>query len=165
MLEILRLRIIIDLPCPEKYLYQVFLFLGFCFSSLSFFFICHAFFSSYKVIICVQDHPRSSQSSAGVDLSRSGSYDHAKQLASELPTKSYSSSDGESRYLLSLSLVYIISCFHCNHLYAFPKMAFPNMKALLQIFRILPLYRIQDTSVSDLHGSSGSTKEENQIVS
>ncbi|XP_027344282.1 polyadenylate-binding protein-interacting protein 3-like isoform X2 [Abrus precatorius] len=39
----------------------------------------------------------SSMSSTGVDLSRSGSYDHAKQLASELPAKSYSSSDGESR--------------------------------------------------------------------
>ncbi|KAK7271996.1 hypothetical protein RJT34_28312 [Clitoria ternatea] len=43
------------------------------------------------------DHPQSSQSINSVDLSRSGSYDHAKQLASELPAKSYSSSDGESR--------------------------------------------------------------------
>ncbi|KAK7325091.1 hypothetical protein VNO77_29167 [Canavalia gladiata] len=43
------------------------------------------------------DHPQSSQSSTGVDLSRSGSYDQAKQLASELPAKSYSSLDGESR--------------------------------------------------------------------
>ncbi|TKY48297.1 Polyadenylate-binding protein-interacting protein 3 [Spatholobus suberectus] len=43
------------------------------------------------------DHTQSSQSSTGVDLSRSGSYNHAKQLASELPAKSYSPSDGESR--------------------------------------------------------------------
>ncbi|RDX76156.1 Polyadenylate-binding protein-interacting protein 4 [Mucuna pruriens] len=43
------------------------------------------------------DITQSSQSSTGVDLSRSGSYDHAKQLASELPAKSYSSSEGESR--------------------------------------------------------------------
>ncbi|QHN94863.1 polyadenylate-binding protein-interacting protein 3 isoform X2 [Arachis ipaensis] len=43
------------------------------------------------------DLPQSSQSSTGVDLSRSGSYDHAKQLASELPTKIYSSSDEENR--------------------------------------------------------------------
>ncbi|KAJ1424501.1 LsmAD domain [Sesbania bispinosa] len=45
------------------------------------------------------DHPQSSQSSSGVDLRRSGSYDHAKQLASELPAKIYSSSDGESSKL------------------------------------------------------------------
>ncbi|KAK7261657.1 hypothetical protein RIF29_27973 [Crotalaria pallida] len=43
------------------------------------------------------DHPQSFQSSTGLDLSRSGSYDHAKQLASELPAKSYSSLDGENR--------------------------------------------------------------------
>ncbi|KAL5156737.1 Polyadenylate-binding protein-interacting protein 3 [Glycine soja] len=43
------------------------------------------------------DHTLSSQSNTGVDLSRSGSSDHAKQLASELPAKSYSTSDGESR--------------------------------------------------------------------
>ncbi|XP_061365138.1 polyadenylate-binding protein-interacting protein 3-like isoform X2 [Gastrolobium bilobum] len=65
------------------------------------------------------DHPQSSQSSTGVDLSRSGSYDHAKQLASDLPAKSYSSLDGENR--------------------------------------------IQENSVSNLHGANGSTKEENQI--
>ncbi|XP_047175974.1 polyadenylate-binding protein-interacting protein 3-like isoform X2 [Vigna umbellata] len=45
------------------------------------------------------DHTQSSQSSTSVDLSRSGSYDHAKQLASELPAISYSSVDGESRIL------------------------------------------------------------------
>ncbi|KAJ1407124.1 LsmAD domain, partial [Sesbania bispinosa] len=39
----------------------------------------------------------SSQSKTGMDLCRSGSYDHAKQLASELPAQSYSFSDGESR--------------------------------------------------------------------
>ncbi|KAJ7951548.1 polyadenylate-binding protein-interacting protein 3-like [Quillaja saponaria] len=38
-----------------------------------------------------------SQSSSGTDLSRSISHDHAKQLASELPFKSYPGSDGESR--------------------------------------------------------------------
>ncbi|RZB84421.1 polyadenylate-binding protein-interacting protein 3-like isoform X1 [Glycine soja] len=43
------------------------------------------------------DHTQSCQSNTCVDLSRSGSYDHAKQLASELPAKSYSTSDGESR--------------------------------------------------------------------
>ncbi|KAI4329137.1 hypothetical protein L6164_021433 [Bauhinia variegata] len=42
------------------------------------------------------DLPQSSQSSTGVDLSCSGSNDHAKQLASELPLRSYSS-DVESR--------------------------------------------------------------------
>ncbi|XP_019436516.1 PREDICTED: polyadenylate-binding protein-interacting protein 3-like isoform X1 [Lupinus angustifolius] len=36
-------------------------------------------------------------SSTGVDLILSGSYDYAKQLASELPAKSYTSLDGESR--------------------------------------------------------------------
>ncbi|XP_014500982.1 polyadenylate-binding protein-interacting protein 3 [Vigna radiata var. radiata] len=45
------------------------------------------------------DHTQSSQSSTSVDLSRSSSYDHAKQLASELPAISYSSVDGESRIL------------------------------------------------------------------
>ncbi|KAK7335854.1 hypothetical protein VNO80_27946 [Phaseolus coccineus] len=45
------------------------------------------------------DHTPSSQSSTCVDLSRSGSYDHAKQLASELPAVSYSSVEGESRIL------------------------------------------------------------------
>lgn len=68
----------------------------------------------------MQDHAQPFQSSTGVDLSRSGSYDHAKQLASELPGKSYSSSDGESRFLLPFSLLYIITCFLCNHLYCFP---------------------------------------------
>ncbi|KAL2332243.1 hypothetical protein Fmac_019824 [Flemingia macrophylla] len=43
------------------------------------------------------DHTQSSQSSPGVDLICSGSYDHVKQLASELPAKSYSSLDGGSR--------------------------------------------------------------------
>lgn len=39
----------------------------------------------------------SSQSKTGGDLCRSDSYDHAKQLPSELPGQSYSFSDGESR--------------------------------------------------------------------
>ncbi|KAJ7963228.1 polyadenylate-binding protein-interacting protein 3-like [Quillaja saponaria] len=38
-----------------------------------------------------------SQSSTGMDLSRTGSHDHAKQFASELPFKSYTGSDGGSR--------------------------------------------------------------------
>ncbi|CAJ1955489.1 unnamed protein product [Sphenostylis stenocarpa] len=45
------------------------------------------------------DHTQSSQSSTSVDLSRYGSHDHAKQLASELPSKSSVSGDGESRIL------------------------------------------------------------------
>ncbi|XP_057455412.1 polyadenylate-binding protein-interacting protein 3-like isoform X2 [Lotus japonicus] len=63
--------------------------------------------------------PQPSQSSIGVNLIHSGSYDHAKQLASELPAKIYSSSDGESR--------------------------------------------IQEISVSNLHGAKSNTKEENYI--
>ncbi|TKY64293.1 Polyadenylate-binding protein-interacting protein 4 [Spatholobus suberectus] len=43
------------------------------------------------------DHSELSQSSTGVDLCRSGSNDHAKQLASELPAQSCTFSDGESR--------------------------------------------------------------------
>ncbi|KAK7402246.1 hypothetical protein VNO78_14357 [Psophocarpus tetragonolobus] len=43
------------------------------------------------------DHTQSSQSGTSVDLSRSGSYDLAKHLASELPAKSYPPLDGESR--------------------------------------------------------------------
>ncbi|KAK7389651.1 hypothetical protein VNO78_24870 [Psophocarpus tetragonolobus] len=42
------------------------------------------------------DHSELSQSSSGVYLCRSGSNDHAKQLASELPAQSCSFSDGES---------------------------------------------------------------------
>lgn len=49
----------------------------------------------------VQDFSQSTQSSAGVDLMRSGSLDHAKQLASELPAKSSPTSDAESRFLLT----------------------------------------------------------------
>lgn len=44
-----------------------------------------------------KDQAQSSQSSTGLDLCRSGSYDHAKQLASELPLKTFSTSDGENR--------------------------------------------------------------------
>ncbi|CAL5200045.1 unnamed protein product [Lathyrus oleraceus] len=44
------------------------------------------------------DHPQSSQSSTGVDLSSTCSYDHAKQFASAIPSKSYSSSDVEIRF-------------------------------------------------------------------
>ncbi|CAK8535957.1 unnamed protein product [Lathyrus sativus] len=44
------------------------------------------------------DHPQSSQSSAGVDLSSTCAYYHAKQFESAIPSKSYSSSDGESRF-------------------------------------------------------------------
>ncbi|RDX58492.1 Polyadenylate-binding protein-interacting protein 4 [Mucuna pruriens] len=43
------------------------------------------------------DHSQLSQSSTGAELYRSGSNDHAKQLASELPAQSCSFSDGESR--------------------------------------------------------------------
>ncbi|KAG4400350.1 hypothetical protein GLYMA_07G036300v4 [Glycine max] len=43
------------------------------------------------------DHSKLSQSSTGVDLCRSGSNYHAKQLASELPAQSCSFSDGKSR--------------------------------------------------------------------
>ncbi|RHN76231.1 putative LsmAD domain, ataxin 2, SM domain-containing protein [Medicago truncatula] len=43
------------------------------------------------------DRPQSSQSNTGVDLSRSSAYDHAKQFTSEIPSKSYSFLDGESR--------------------------------------------------------------------
>ncbi|XP_045799940.1 polyadenylate-binding protein-interacting protein 3-like isoform X2 [Trifolium pratense] len=42
-------------------------------------------------------YPQSSQSSSGVDLNCSSAYDHAKQFLSEIPSKSYSYSDGESR--------------------------------------------------------------------
>lgn len=52
----------------------------------------------------VQDLRQSSQSNIGVDLSRSGSYDHAKQLASELPAENYLSLDGERRFSLTVSL-------------------------------------------------------------
>ncbi|KAF7843567.1 polyadenylate-binding protein-interacting protein 3-like isoform X1 [Senna tora] len=45
----------------------------------------------------LMDISQSSQSDVGVDLSRSGSYDHAKQLASKLPCKSHPSLDGERR--------------------------------------------------------------------
>jgi hypothetical protein len=47
----------------------------------------------------MQDQAQSSQSSTGLDLCRSGSYDHAKQLASELPLKTFSTSDGENRFV------------------------------------------------------------------
>ncbi|KAH1149297.1 hypothetical protein GYH30_043728 [Glycine max] len=47
------------------------------------------------------NHSELSQSSSGVDLCRSGSKDHAKQLASELPALSCSFSDGESRIQLN----------------------------------------------------------------
>ncbi|KAK8465030.1 hypothetical protein PHAVU_010G133101 [Phaseolus vulgaris] len=43
------------------------------------------------------DHSELSQSRSGMDLCRSGSNDHAKQLASEHPAQSCSFSDGESR--------------------------------------------------------------------
>ncbi|KAF7814078.1 polyadenylate-binding protein-interacting protein 3-like isoform X1 [Senna tora] len=65
------------------------------------------------------DFPQSSQSSTGVDLSRSASHDHAKQLASELSAKSDPTLDAE--------------------------------------------IRIQENSLSDLHGANGNSKEENQI--
>ncbi|CAI8592174.1 unnamed protein product [Vicia faba] len=44
------------------------------------------------------DHQQSSQSSTGVDLSSTCAYDHAKQFASAIPSKSNSSSDVESRF-------------------------------------------------------------------
>ncbi|KAH1204409.1 Polyadenylate-binding protein-interacting protein 4 [Glycine max] len=47
------------------------------------------------------NHSELSQSSSGVDLCRSGSKDHAKQLSSELPALSCSFSDGESRIQLN----------------------------------------------------------------
>ncbi|KAK4269111.1 hypothetical protein QN277_022311 [Acacia crassicarpa] len=43
----------------------------------------------------IMDLPYSSHSNIGMDVSRSSSYDPAKQLASELPTNSYTSLDGE----------------------------------------------------------------------
>lgn len=43
------------------------------------------------------DEAQASQLSAVVDLSRSGSHDHARQLASELPSRISSASDNESR--------------------------------------------------------------------
>ncbi|XP_019448241.1 PREDICTED: polyadenylate-binding protein-interacting protein 3-like isoform X1 [Lupinus angustifolius] len=43
------------------------------------------------------DHPKLLQSSTGLDLIRTGSHGHAKKFASELPAKSYSSFNGESR--------------------------------------------------------------------
>ncbi|XP_054781692.1 polyadenylate-binding protein-interacting protein 4-like isoform X3 [Prosopis cineraria] len=45
----------------------------------------------------LMDLPQSTQSNIGVDVSRSSSYDPAKQLASELPAQSYASLDGERR--------------------------------------------------------------------
>lgn len=53
----------------------------------------------------VQDQAHSSQSSTALDVCRSGSHDHAKQLASELPFKSFPASDGESRFL------FIFACY------------------------------------------------------
>lgn len=47
----------------------------------------------------LQDEAQCSQSSAGVDVYHSGSYDHTRQLAPELPSKSISASDSESRCL------------------------------------------------------------------
>ncbi|MED6161159.1 Polyadenylate-binding protein-interacting protein 3, variant 3 [Stylosanthes scabra] len=49
------------------------------------------------------DHSQPSLSNTGVDLGRSRSDDHAKQLASELSTQNYSFSDGESRIQNSAS--------------------------------------------------------------
>jgi hypothetical protein len=48
----------------------------------------------------VQDQAHSSQSNTGLDICRFGSHDHAKQLASELPFKSFPASDGESRFFI-----------------------------------------------------------------
>jgi len=57
-----------------------------------------------------------------MDLCRSGSNDHAKQLASEHPAQSCSFSDGESRYLLIFFFLffqfslynYFIHSNYCN---------------------------------------------------
>ncbi|KAL4625516.1 hypothetical protein ACB092_05G032100 [Castanea dentata] len=48
-------------------------------------------------IFCSKDQAQTSQSSTGLDLSRTGSYDHAKQLASEFLFKSVPASDSENR--------------------------------------------------------------------
>ncbi|PON96212.1 Ataxin [Trema orientale] len=48
---------------------------------------------------CAVDQAQSSQSNVGVDLSRSGSYDHARPLASESPFKSSPTAASESRIL------------------------------------------------------------------
>lgn len=48
----------------------------------------------------LQDEAQASQLSAVVDLSRSSSHDHARQLASELPSRISSASDNESRLIL-----------------------------------------------------------------
>ncbi|XP_062087772.1 polyadenylate-binding protein-interacting protein 3 isoform X2 [Humulus lupulus] len=48
---------------------------------------------------CAMDQAQSLHSSVGVDLSRSGSYDHAGQLASEPPFKGSSATTSESRIL------------------------------------------------------------------
>ena len=55
----------------------------------------------------MQDQAQSSQSSTGLDLSRTGSYDHAKQLASEFLSKSVPASDSENRFLLIL----LVNCY------------------------------------------------------
>lgn len=88
----------------------------------------------------MQDHPQSSQSSTGVDLSHFSAYDHAKQFASEIPSKSYSSLDGESRCYLFL--VYINTCFHRNDLYCFPE---DFIFKLLSINIILQKITLQDS--------------------
>lgn len=51
----------------------------------------------------LQDQAQSSQSNVGVDLSRSDSYDHARQLASELAFKSSSTTASENRCLIDFS--------------------------------------------------------------
>lgn len=52
-----------------------------------------------QLLFILQDQAQPSQSNVGVDLSRSGSYDHARQLASESHFKGFSTTGSESRYL------------------------------------------------------------------
>jgi hypothetical protein len=101
----------------------------------------------------MQDRPQSSQSNTGVDLSRSSAYDHAKQFTSEIPSKSYSSSDGESRCYLFLLCKSIRVSTNSKHIYNFTN------------FHTEQHYRIQENPVHNLRGASGNTKEENLIVS
>lgn len=56
----------------------------------------------------MQDQAQFSQSSTGLDLCRSSSNDHAKQLASEQPFKNFPISDGENRFLFDVFQLYVV---------------------------------------------------------
>lgn len=53
----------------------------------------------YLSYVASQDYTQCTESNVAPDLCRSGTYDHARQLASEPPFKSFPSTAGESRFL------------------------------------------------------------------